>query len=327
MRARIIGTGGYVPERILGNEELARKIGETPEWIVKLTGIHERRVAAETETTSDMAAEAARRALDSAGIPPESIDLIVVGTVTPDCPTPATAALVQHKIGARRAFAFDVSAACVGGLYAMTIVDQFIRTGAVKRALVIGAELLSRSIDWEDRNTCILFGDGAGALVLEASSEAEGPGILSSHLHTDGALAELLWIPGPGTAVPVGERLVREKLDKVKMNGREVFKVAVRTLTAAAGEALEANGMQIAQVAHVMGHQANERIIESVMDRIGVPMERCRLNLHKYGNTSAASILLLIDEAAREGRLHRGDLLLCLAAGAGMAWGSVLVRW
>jgi 3-oxoacyl-[acyl-carrier-protein] synthase-3 len=327
MRSRIIATGGYVPERILGNDEIAARLGVTADWIVKLTGIRERRVAAATETTSDMAAAAARRALDSASIDPASIDLIVVGTVTPDCPTPATAALVQAKIGATRAFAFDLSAACVGGLYAMSVADQFIRTGAVKRALVIGAELLSRSIDWEDRNTCILFGDGAGALVLEASADEQGPGILSTHLHTDGSLAEILWIPGPGTAVPCGERLVSEKLDKIKMNGREVFKVAVRTLAAAANEALEANRLQIGQIAHVMGHQANERIIESVMDRIGVPMERCHLNLHKYGNTSAASILLLIDEAARAGKLKPGELLLCLAAGAGMAWGSVLVRW
>lgn len=326
MRARVIGTGGYVPERILTNEELGRRIDASPEWIVARTGIRERHIAAEGEASSDMAAAAARRALESAGLQPRDLDMIVVATVTGDVPTPATAALVQAKLGAERAFAFDLSAACVGAVYALAVADAFIRAGTVKRALVIGVELLSRSLDWDDRNTCILFGDGAGALVLEATAE-EGRGLLSSHLHTDGSLAEILWIPGPGTAAPISDRLIAEKRDKVKMNGREVFKVAVRTLAVAAQEALEANGVTVDQVAHVMGHQANLRIIEAVMERVGVPMERCWLNLHKYGNTSAASLPLLLDEASRAGRLRPGDYVLLLAAGAGMAWGSALLRW
>ncbi|HCF61903.1 MAG TPA: 3-oxoacyl-ACP synthase [Myxococcales bacterium] len=326
MRARIIGTGGYVPERILTNEELGARIDASPEWIVARTGIRERRLAAEGEASSDMAVAAARRALESAGLQPRDLDAIIVATVTGDVPTPATAAFVQAKLGAQRAFAFDLSAACVGAVYALAVADTFIRAGTVKRVLVVGVELLSRSVDWDDRNTCILFGDGAGALVVEATSEP-GRGVLSSHLHSDGSLAEILWIPGPGTAAPVSERLIAEKLDKLKMNGREVFKVAVRTLAAAAQEALDANGISVDQIAHVMGHQANLRIIEAVMERVGVPMERCWLNLHKYGNTSAASLPLLLDEASRAGRLQPGDYVLLLAAGAGMAWGSVLLRW
>ena len=328
MRARITGTGGYLPATVLTSEELAERLGVTADWIVDRTGIRARRIAAPEETTSQMAVRAARQALESAGIAPSELDLIIVGTVTPDAPTPSTAALVQAALGASRAFAFDLSAACAGALFGLVVAEQFIRAGTVRRALVVGAELLSRSIDWSDRNTAVLFGDGAGAVVLEASADDDGPGILAERLHTDGTLAPILAIPAPGSAISARDpRMARDRLDAIHMQGREVFRSAVRTLTAAAGEVAEAAGLPLEHVEHVMGHQANLRIIQSVMDHMGLPMARCHLNLDRYGNTSAASILLLIDEAARRGELTAGDHLLCLAAGAGLVWGGLLLRW
>lgn len=328
MRARITGTGGYLPTGVMTSEELAMRLGVTVDWIVERTGIRARHIAAPEETTSQMAVRAARQALDAAGLTAGAIDLIVVGTITPDSPTPSTAALVQSALGASKACAFDVSAACAGALYAMVIAEQFLKTGLMRRALVIGAELLSRSIDWEDRNTAVLFGDGAGAVILEASQDDDGPGILARRLHTDGALAGILSIPGPGTAIsPRDPRLAAQRLDAVHMQGREVFRSAVRTLTAAAGEVLDEAGLPRDHVEHVMGHQANLRIIQSVMAHMDLPMERCHINVDCCGNTSAASILLLIDAAARRGALHPGDHLLCLAAGAGLVWGGLLLRW
>lgn len=328
MRARITGTGGYLPTKVMTSEALAARLGVTADWIVERTGIRARHIAAPGETTSQMAVRAARQALDAAGLAPDALDLIVVGTITPDFPTPSTAALVQAALGASRACAFDVSAACAGALFGLVVAEQFIRTGLARRALVVGAELLSRSIDWEDRNTAVLFGDGAGAVILEASEEDDGPGILARRLHTDGALAGILSIPGPGTAVSARDPgLVAEKLDVIHMQGREVFRSAVRTLTAAAGEILDEAGLSRDHVEHVMGHQANLRIIQSVMAHMDLPMERCHINLDRCGNTSAASILLLIDAAARQGALSPGDHLLCLAAGAGLVWGGLLLRW
>ncbi|MBI5543584.1 MAG: ketoacyl-ACP synthase III [Deltaproteobacteria bacterium] len=312
MRSCVIGSGSYVPERVVTNADLERMVGTSDAWIMERTGIRERRAAAEGERTSDLAAHAARRALEMAGVRPEDVDLIVLGTVTPDQPTPATAALVQAKLGARRALAFDVSAACAGALVALSVADQYVRSGAARYALVIGADLLTRAVDWTDRNTCVLFGDAAGALLLAPAADDEGRGLLSTHLHSDGALAGILSIPHG---------------DTVKMNGREVFRVAVRTLVAAAQEALHANGLAREQVDHVMGHQANLRIIEAVMERVGLPMERFWLTLDRYGNTSAAAIPMCIDEANRAGRLAPGELVLMLAAGAGFVWGSGVMRW
>lgn len=331
MRARITGTGGYLPSAILTSEELAERLCVSTEWIVERTGIRARHIAAPGETTSQMAIRAARQALDAAGIAADELDLIVVGTVTPDSPTPSTAALVQAALGASKACAFDISAACAGALFGMVVAEQFIKTGLARRALVVGAELLSRSIDWEDRNTAVLFGDGAGAAILEAAEGDggdDGPGILARQLHTDGALAGILSIPGPGTALAARDpRLVADRLDVVHMQGREVFRSAVRTLTAAAGEVLREAGLARDHVEHVMGHQANLRIIQSVMAHMDLPMERCHINVDRCGNTSAASILLLIDAAARRGALRPGDHLLCLAAGAGLVWGGLLLRW
>jgi 3-oxoacyl-[acyl-carrier-protein] synthase-3 len=309
-RARIIGTGSAVPARVLKNTELETSLGTGEGWIVERTGIRERRVAEPSDTVCELAAGAGQQALAMAGVPPEQLDLIVVGTVTPDAATPSTAAMVQARLGARRAFAFDVSAACAGSLVALSVADQYLRSGAAHRALVIGADLLSRALDFTDRNTCILFGDAAGALVL-AAEEGEN-GLCSVHLHCDGTLGSILGIPAGG---------------KVQMNGREVFRVAVRCLVACAQEALEANGLSVGQLDHVMAHQANQRILEAVASRLGVPFERFWMNLDRYANTSAASLPMCFDEAHRAGRLAPGDRVLLLAAGAGFVWGSALLRW
>lgn len=323
---QIIGTGSYAPSRVVPNQELEQRVETTDAWIRERTGIQERRRAAPDEATSDMAVQAARRALDMAGVAPEALDLIVVGTITADMPMPSCAAFVQAKLGARRAFAFDVAAACAGSLYAMSVADQFVRTGQVRRALVIGAELLSRVVDWEDRNTCVLFGDGAGAMVLSPSPE-DGRGILSTHLHTDGTLAELLTIPGGGSRTPMTEEAVRAKLNTLRMNGREVFRVAVRSLVESTQEALAAHGLTPGQVDHVIAHQANARILEAALERLEIPRDKCWMNLHKYGNTSSASLPMTLDEAHRAGRLKRGDVITMMAIGSGMTWGSAVVRW
>lgn len=318
MRSRVIGTGSWAPEQILSNAELAPRLGVTDSWIVERTGIRERRVAAEHDATSDLAVRAASHALQMAGVQPDQVDVIVVGTVTPDRPTPSTAALVQAKLGARNAFAFDVSAACAGALVALHVADQLVRSGAARLALTIGADILSRSVDWNDRNTSILFGDGAGAMLLAPADDERG--LLSVHLHSDGALADILSIPGYGSG---GAKAATT----IQMNGREVYRVAVRALVAAAREALEANGVRAHQVGHVMGHQANVRIIEAVMERLEMPMERFWITLDRFGNTSAAAIPMCFDEANRAGKLQPGELVLMLAAGAGFVWGSGLMRW
>ncbi|QSQ24918.1 ketoacyl-ACP synthase III [Pyxidicoccus parkwayensis] len=323
---KIIGTGSYAPSRVITNQELEQRVDTSDSWIRERTGIQERRMAAPGESTSDMAVAAARRALDMAGVSAEELDLIVVGTITADMPMPSCAAFVQAKLGARRAFAFDVGAACAGSLYAMSVADQFVRSGQVRRALVIGAEMLTRVVNWEDRNTCVLFGDGAGAMVLSPSDE-DGRGILSTHLHTDGEMAELLTIPGGGSHTPMTEEAVRQKLNTLHMNGREVFRFAVRALVDSTHEALATHGLTVAQVDHVIAHQANARILDAALERLEIPREKCWLNLHKYGNTSSASLPMSLDEAHRAGRLQRGDVIAMMAIGSGMTWGSAVVRW
>ena len=322
----ILGTGSYLPERVLTNSDLEALVETSDAWIRERTGICERRIAAAEEATSDMAVAAAHRALEMAQTDAGELDAIIVATISPDMPMPSCAALVQAKLGARKAFAFDLSAACAGSLYAMTIADQFIRSGSARRILVVGAELLSRLVDWSDRNTCVLFGDAAGAMVLGPSPHAEH-GLLSAHLHTDGTLAGSLCIPGGGSRHPPSAEVLARKMDKVSMNGRDVYKFAVRVLPEALGEAFAANGIVAADVDHVVSHQANLRIVESVLDRVGIPLERCWLNLNRYGNTSSASLPISLDEANRAGRLRSGDLVAMMAIGAGMAWGSALLRW
>jgi 3-oxoacyl-[acyl-carrier-protein] synthase-3 len=325
-RTQIIGTGGYAPEKIITNADLEKIVNTSDAWITERTGIKERRQAAEGELPSDMAVKAAIRAMEMANTRAEDLDAILVGTISPDMPMPACAAFVQAKLGAKKAFAFDVSAACAGSLYALAIADQFIQTGKIQRALVIGVELLTRIIDWEDRNTCVVFGDGAGAMVVGPSSDP-ARGILSTRLYCDGSQADILCIRGGGSKYPPSEEMLRRKLHKVSMNGREVYKFAVRALYDAVSETLNEKGISPHQVDHVIAHQANLRIIESLMERLNIPMERCWLNIAKYGNTSSASLPMTLDEANRAGRLRPGDLIAMMAIGAGMTWGSALVRW
>lgn len=322
----VLGTGSYAPERVLTNADLEKMVATNGEWIVSRTGIRERRVAAEREATSDLAAAAARQALDFAGVRPEEVDMIVVGTVTGDTPTPSCAAFVQELLGARNAFCFDVAAACAGSLYGLTIADQFIRSGMVRRALVIGAETLSRFVDWTNRETCVLFGDAAGAILLGATEE-EGRGLLAATLRTDGSMTGILGIFGGGSRRPLSPELIADNGNKIKMRGREVYKVATRLLPEAVAETLAKAGLTAADVTHVIAHQANQRIIESALDNLGVPIEKCWINIDRYGNTSSASMPITLDEANRAGRLKKGDVIAMMAIGAGMTWGGAVLRW
>jgi len=324
--SRITGTGRYEAERVMTNHDLEKLVDTSDEWIMERTGIRERRVAADGVCTSDMAAGAALKALEMAGRTGKDVDFLVVGTVTPDQPLPATAAFVQQKIGADRCPSFDVAAACAGFIYGLSIADKFIRQGEARCAVVVGVELLSRVLDWTDRNTCVLFGDGAGAVVIEPSDDPER-GILSTHLYTDGRHTDVLQIPGGGSRFPATAASVAERLHYVHMNGREVFKVAVRNIAQAATEALRANQVTTNDIDHVVMHQANIRIIDQVAQRLEIPMSKFVLNIEKYGNTSSASIPIALDEAARSGRLKPRDRILMAALGGGISWGSAMVRW
>jgi 3-oxoacyl-[acyl-carrier-protein] synthase III len=324
--AIVLGTGSYAPERILTNADLEQMVATNGEWIVSRTGIRERRVAADHEATSDLAANAGRKALEIAGVDPLSVDMIVVCTVTGDTPTPSCAAYVQHLLGAANAFCFDLGAACAGSLYGLAVADQFIRTGMAKRALVIGAETLTRFVDWTNRETCVLFGDAAGAVLLGASEEA-GRGLLATTLRTDGSMTGILGIPGGGSRRPLSEEMLADKANKIKMRGREVYKVATRLLPEVVAETLAKAGLAPGDVDHVICHQANQRIIESALDNLGVPREKCWINIDRYGNTSSASMPISLDEASRAGKLKSGDVIAMMAIGAGMTWGGAVLRW
>ena len=319
--ARITGTGGYLPERVLTNHDLERMVETSDQWIRERTGIRERRIAAPGETTSMLAEHAARRALASAGVAPEAVDLIVLATTTPDQVFPSTACLLQRRLGIRGCAAFDVQAVCTGFIYALAVADKFIRAGDARCALVVGAETLSRIVDWSDRSTCVLFGDGAGAVVLQA---AEEPGVLSTHLHADGGYAELLQVPA---GISQGYEKVQAGEAYMEMRGSEVFKVAVNTLGRIVDETLEANGLQRDAVDWLIPHQANIRIIAATARKLGLPMERVVVTVDRHGNTSAASVPLALDVAVRDGRIRRGELLLLEAFGGGFTWGSALVRF
>lgn len=325
MRARIIGTGSAVPDKVLTNFDLEKMVDTSDEWITTRTGIKERRIAGEGEYTSTFATRAAERALEMAGIKADELDLVIVGTVTPDFPFPATSCLVQNNIKAVNAAAFDVTAACSGFLYGLSVAEKFIRTGTVKKALVIGAEVLSRIIDWSDRNTCLLFGDGAGAVVVEA---CEGDnGVLSTHIHSDGSFWELLYLPACGSRNPATQKAVDDKLVYLTMQGNEVFKLAVRAMGEVAHEALAASGMTPADIDLFIPHQANRRIIDAIGKRLGLAEDRVFVNLDRYGNTSAASIPIALDEANRSSRIKEGDIVLFDAFGGGLTWGAALMRW
>lgn len=327
MRSRIAGTGRGIPPQRLTNADLEKMVDTTDSWIVERTGIKERRILDKALATSDLATEAAQAACRNAGVDPATVDCIVLATVTPDVPFPATAVYVQKKLGAKPGgAAFDISAACAGFLYGLAIADGFIARGQFKRVLVIGVEILSRIVDWQDRNTCVLFGDGAGAVLL-VPEEDDKRGILSTHIYSDGTYADLLNIPAGGTRLPISPAAIDNKQHLVKMNGREVYKHAVRNMAAASKAALEANGMTADQITWVIAHQANIRIIEGVSERVGIPMDRFYLNIEKYGNTSSASVPIALDEAVENGKIKTGDLLVFSALGGGFAWGSALVRW
>lgn len=318
MRSRIAGTGSRLPDRIVTNRDLEAMVETTDEWIVSRTGIRERRIAADGEFTSDLALAASRHALAAAGLRAGDIDLIVLATSTPDMVFPSSACLLQKKLGIRHGAAFDVQAVCTGFVYALAIADQFIRSGMHKRALVVGAEVFSRILDWKDRGTCVLFGDGAGAIVLEASTDA---GILSAHLHADGAYADILSTPGH----VCGGKVLGDPT--LKMDGGAVFKLAVRVLEESAHEALAANGLSVSDVDWFVAHQANVRIISHTAKKLGIAADRCVVTVDVHANTSAASIPLALDVAARDGRIQRGDLVLLAGVGGGFTWGSVLIRW
>jgi 3-oxoacyl-[acyl-carrier-protein] synthase III len=324
IRARITGTGSYAPERVMPNRELEQLVATSDEWIRERTGISERRIAAEGQACSDLGIIAAERALKAAGVSAGELDMILMATCTPDMPLPSTACLLQHRLGARRAAACDISAACCGFVYALGMADAYIRTG-MRHVLVVGSEVMSAITDWTDRNTCILFGDGAGAAVVSAFEGERG--ILSTHLHSDGSLSDLIVVPGGGTRIPPCQEMLSERAQYIKMKGNETFKVAVRTLEEVARETLAAHHMEIAELDLYIPHQANLRIIKAVAERLELPLEKVVLNMDRYGNTSAASIPLALDEAVREGRIKDGNLVMLGAFGAGLTWASALIRW
>jgi 3-oxoacyl-[acyl-carrier-protein] synthase-3 len=319
--SRIVGTGSYLPATILTNADLEKKVATSDQWIVERTGIRERRVAAPEETSCTMAVEASRQALAAAGVRAEDIDLIIVATTTPDLVFPATACLLQERLGIHGCAAFDVQAVCTGFVYALAIADKFIRTDSARRALIVGTETFTRILDWTDRGTCVLFGDGAGAVVVTPS---DTPGILSSHLHADGQYKDLLCVP---SGVSVGYDKMTAGQAYVRMAGSEVFKIAVNVLSQVVDEALEANDMQRSDIDWLVPHQANIRIITATAKKLGLPMEKVIVTVDRHGNTSAASIPLALDEAVRDGRIKRDDLVLMEGVGGGFTWGSVLLKY
>lgn len=325
VRAGIVGVGVGIPESVLTNHDLEQRIDTSDEWIVTRTGIRERRIAPAHVATSDLAAQAAEQALRNAGKSAQDVDLIVVATATPDMPWPSTACLVQAKIGASQAAAFDLNAVCSGFVYALWIAAQAIETGAYRCVLVIGADILSRQVNWEDRSTCVLFGDGAGAVVLAPVQEPYG--VLSGVLGADGTGAPLLNVPAGGTREPLSPDLIARKRQTIQMRGREVFKFAVTIMGEVAVQALEKAGIPPEEVSLFIPHQANIRIIQAAAERLNLPMERVFVNVDRYGNTSAASIPIAIYEAWAQGRLKKGDLAVVVGFGAGLTWGACVIRW
>jgi 3-oxoacyl-[acyl-carrier-protein] synthase-3 len=330
IRSEIIGCGSYLPERVVTNAELSAKLDTTDEWITSRTGIRQRHLAADGELTSDLALKAAERALEAAGVSAAEVDMVVLATSTPDLTFPATATKVQYRLGMANGAAFDIQAVCSGFVFGLAVADNFIKTGQCKTILLIGAETFSRILDWEDRSTCVLFGDGAGAVVLRAGQDDSdanlgetghnrGRGVLSTHLHSDGATNDLLYVDGgPSSTQTVGH---------LRMNGREVFRHAVNNFTSIVEEALEANGLSTDDIDWVVPHQANKRILDGTRRKLGLPAEKIVITVDRHANTSAASIPLALDEAIRDGRIKQGDLVMMLAMGGGLTWGAGLVRW
>jgi 3-oxoacyl-[acyl-carrier-protein] synthase-3 len=324
LASKIVGLGMYAPQKELTNFDLEKMVDTNDTWITERTGIRSRHIAEPGTANSDLCVEAARRALDDAGVDAADLDLVIVGTITPDMPFPSSACFLQAKIGASRAYAMDLSAACSGFVYSLSVADALIRAGRAKKALVVGSEILSSMVDYTDRSTCILFGDGAGATVL--SECPEGEGVLSCHLHSDGNLWQLIQCPGGGTVNPYSPEMMEQRLHSIRMAGNETFKHAVLKMVEVSREALDRNGVGIDDVKLFIPHQANLRIIQVVGKRLGIPGERVFVDLERYGNTSAASIPIALAEAKEQGRFAPGDLVLAVAFGGGLTWASALMR-
>jgi 3-oxoacyl-[acyl-carrier-protein] synthase-3 len=325
LRSKISGTGSYVPKKVLDNFDIAKKIDTSDDWIIERTGIKERRIASDDEAASDLCYEAAKRALKAASIRPRDIDLIIVATMSGDMPMPSTASMLQKKLGANKAGAFDLNAACSGFLYGLSVADNFIKTGASKKLLLVGAEVNSKFLDWKDRSTCVLFGDGAGAVILEPTRGKRG--ILSTHLYSDGNMWDYINIPGGGSKHPPSSKTVKDRMHYIKMKGNETFKVAVRTLEKLVIDTLKANAVKPSQLAMLIPHQANLRIISATAKRLKLPMSKVAVNLEKYGNTSSASIPIALDEVVQQGRIKKNDYVLLEAFGSGLTWASALIKW
>jgi 3-oxoacyl-[acyl-carrier-protein] synthase III len=326
LRSVILGTGSELPSKVLTNASLEQLVDTSDEWITIRTGIKERRILEEGKGSADMAYHASIRALEDAGLKATDLEAIIVGTVTPDYPFPSSACILEHMLGARNVFSFDVNAACSGFLNALAVADSFIQTGKAKTALVVGSDALSRLLNWQDRTTCILFGDGAGAVVLGASEDGER-GVLSTRLRTDGSYAKTLYVPAGGSLKPASIESLQRNEHTITMNGKEVFKVAVRSMEEISRDALNEAGVSIDQVSLVIPHQANRRIIAALAERLGLAADKVVVNVDKYGNTSAASVPVALDEARRQGRIRPGDVVLLNAFGAGFAWGAAVVKF
>ena len=324
-RASITGIGSYLPNKILTNYDLEKMVDTSNDWIVQRTGIKERRIVENGATTSDLATQASLRAIEDAGVSPEDLDMIITSTITPDHIFPSTSCYIQQKIGATRACAFDILAACAGFIYAMSVGESFVNSGAMKTVLVVGAECLSKITDYTDRTTCVLFGDGAGAVVIQKSPAKHE--ILSTNLAADGSEADVLIMPGGGAKNPASLESVQQRMHYIQFRGKEVFKLAINNITNLIIETTKKNGLTLDDIDLIIPHQSNLRIIEATMEKLGLPMEKAFVNIDKYGNTSSASVPIAIDEARKEGRLRKGDIVMLVAFGGGLTWGSSLIRW
>ena len=325
LKSRITGTGSCVPSTVIANTDLEKELDTSDEWIVERTGIRERRVVKHSEAASDLGVKAAKRAMKDAGVGPEDIDMVMVATMSGDMPMPSTASILQHKLGIRQAGAFDINAACSGFLYGLSVADSLVKSGASGKLLLVGVEINSKFLDWKDRATCILFGDGAGAVVLEPTRGNSG--ILSTRLFSDGSMWDYVCLPGGGSKHPPSADTLRSGLHYIKMKGNETFKVAVRTLEKLVIETLDENNIKASDLAMLIPHQANLRIITATAKRLKLPMSKVAVNLDRYGNTSSASIPMVLDEVARAGKIKKGEYVLLEAFGGGLTWASALIRW
>lgn len=324
--AGITGVGSYIPDKILTNHDLEQIVDTSDEWIRTRTGIMERRIASDDQAASDLAVNASKRALEDAGIEPTEIDLIIVATVTPDMLFPSTACIVQEKLGAANAAAFDLEAGCSGFIYGLSVATQFVKNGVYKNVLVIGSETLSKIIDWSDRNTCVLFGDGAGAVVV-SQVEGDERGIFANYIKADGSGGDLLKIPAGGSRFPTSKETVEKKLHYINMNGSEVFKFAVKIMGCASKEVIKLAGLSLSDIDYLVPHQANKRIVDAALKRLKLPADKVYMNLQKYGNMSSASIPVALDEAVKRGYIKKGDIVLMVGFGAGLTWGASVLEW